>query len=448
MTRPPGARVLIVSPNFPPTNTPDMQRVRMSLRYFGEFGWHPHVLAVAPSGHEPIEPLLARTVPRDVSVERVRSIPLAWSRAFGVGNVALRALPFLYAAGSRLIAKEHIDLVYFSTTMFLAMPLGRLWRRRFGVPYVLDIQDPWLSDYYETHPDAAPPPKYSLARRLHAVLEPWTMRDVGGIVAVSDAYIDTLRRRYPWIAEEACATIPFAASRADFDLLDSHPQPNRLFTRADATLNGVYLGRGGDDMSPALRMLFGALAAGRRSAPELFQLIKLYFVGTDYAPDDRARKTVEPIAAEFGLAGCVQEQTARVPYFQALQMMRDADFLVLVGSDDPAYTASKVYPYLLARKPVVAVAHERSSMVPVLSAARGIVVATLPNETASDSGRQHPNSPAWAMERLVADWQRVLERPPDAREMDLSSNWAWSAREMTRRQCTLFDGVIRRARAA
>jgi hypothetical protein len=33
--------LLIVSPHFVPINAPDMQRVRMSLIYFAEFGWKP-----------------------------------------------------------------------------------------------------------------------------------------------------------------------------------------------------------------------------------------------------------------------------------------------------------------------------------------------------------------------------------------------------------------------
>jgi len=39
-------RVLIVSPNFPPINAPDMQRVRMSLPFYRDNGWEPVVLAV------------------------------------------------------------------------------------------------------------------------------------------------------------------------------------------------------------------------------------------------------------------------------------------------------------------------------------------------------------------------------------------------------------------
>ena len=349
-------RLLIVSPHFPPVNAPDMQRVRMSLPYFAEFGWEPTILTVRNSGDSAVlDPMLSKTVPPSADVRHVASLPPSLARRMGVGDAALRAWPWLYREGARLIRQKPIDAVYFSTTAFFSMPMGRVWHERFGVPYVLDIQDPWLSDYYETHPEATAPAKHALSHRLHGVLEPWTMAKTAGLIAVSDAYIDTLRRRYPWIRAEACATIPFAAAESDFALLRSQPQPNGVFARDDDRVHAVYVGRGGDDMAPALRILF----EGVKRAPALAKL-QMHFVGTDYAAGDRARKTVEPLAAISGLLpGCVREQTKRAPYFEALQLLTDADLLLLVGSDDPQYTASKVYPYLLARKPIVAVVHEK-----------------------------------------------------------------------------------------
>ena len=46
-TKPP-RKVLIVSPHWPPVNAPDLQRVRMSLSYYRQYGWEPVVLAVHP----------------------------------------------------------------------------------------------------------------------------------------------------------------------------------------------------------------------------------------------------------------------------------------------------------------------------------------------------------------------------------------------------------------
>jgi hypothetical protein len=407
----------------------------MSLPHFAEFGWQPHVLAVTPMGDETLDPLLLETVPSDIQVERVRAIPGMISKRIGVGNIALRALPSLYTAGSRLLASGKFDLVYFSTTMFFAMPLGRVWRRRFGVPYVLDIQDPWLSDYYHEHPESSPPPKYSLARRLHAVLEPWTMKEVGAVISVSDAYLITLRRRYSWLTEDRCTTLPFGASRRDFDVLDTYPQPNRSFRKEDGVAHGVYVGRGGDDMKPALKILFEALSAGIASDPNVFESLKLHFVGTDYATDARARKTVEPVAHDMGIGKSVSERTARVPYFEALQLMKDADFLILVGSDDPAYTASKAYPYLMSGKPILAVIHERSGLVPLLREARAGVVVTF-----SDGGEQTD------VAQLLSEWGRMMNQLRNRHQVNEDVLARYSAREMTRQQCAVFDGVLSRSR--
>jgi hypothetical protein len=433
---PTGARrLLIVSPHFPPVNTPDMQRIRMSLPHFREFGWEPSVLAVMPDGTETVDALLSETVPTDIPIERVRSIPAAVSRRVGIGNIAVRALPYLYASGCRLISSRKFDLIYFSTTMFLSMPLGRVWKRKYGTPYVLDIQDPWLSDYYETHPDTAPPAKYGLARRLHAWLEPWTMKEVDAVIAVSPAYIETLRRRYPWLTAEMCTALPFGVSTLDMKLLQGRPQSNPFFQPSPGRWHGVYTGVAGDIMAPALRILFRALREGLASAPRVFESVRLHFIGTDYAATERARKSVEPIAAALGVERFVEEQTTRIPYFQALQVVQDADCLILIGSDDTEYVASKLNPYVFARKPILAIVHEASQMGPLLRHA-GATVITFSSDQRCD---------AKATAELACRWKELLAGGARPRPDVPASFDAHSAREVTRQQCAVFDRVLARA---
>ena len=142
-------QLLIVSPNFPPVSAPDMQRVRMSLPHFEKFGWTPHVLAVGGTEERLVEPDLLRSVPANVSVGYTSALPLRLTRPIGIGNPALRAFLHLYRAGARLIRERGVEMVYFSTTMFPAMALGRIWKATTGVPYVVDMQDPWVNEYVE-----------------------------------------------------------------------------------------------------------------------------------------------------------------------------------------------------------------------------------------------------------------------------------------------------------
>lgn len=410
----------------------------MSLPFWQEFGWRPTVLSVAPEYVEfPREPLLCETIPADVPVHRVRALRHNQTRRFGLGDLGIRAFAPLLREGAKLIEAEPPDLVYFSTTVFNVMPLGRIWRSRFGVPYAVDFQDPWRGTYYDQHPELRRPRKYWFTSRMARALEPWTMRHASGITAVSPGYIATLRDRYPWLAAQQCLAIPFAATEVDLDVANSQ-QPLPLFQPGDGHLHGVYAGRGGRDMRTSATALLGALKRGLTDRPGLFNNVRLHFVGTDYAPPAAARASIQPIAEELGVAEFVTELPHRVGYFDALALLGAADFLVAVGSDDPQYSASKIYPYILARKPLIAVYHRQSSVCGVLRDSRAGELVEFDAES--------------SLERLTAElyhrWTELLQRLP----FEPSTNWAavapFTARAMTERLCAHFDALLAHSRAA
>jgi hypothetical protein len=433
-------RVLIVSPNFPPINAADHQRVRMSLPYFEEFGWRPTVLAVRPEDVEGTDdPLLKRTLPKGLEVVRTGAVPLRWSRAFGLGSLALRALPAFWRAGNRLLARERFDAVYFSTTMFAVMALGPLWRRKFSVPYILDFQDPWIDDYY-AQPGAPPPPggrfKYSVNQGIARVLEPLALRGASEIIAVSPAYIETLRARYPGLAASQCTVLPFGAPDRDFEQLDALGVRQNIFDRDDGRRHWTYVGRGGPDMAVALRLLFRALAEARERAPQQWAAVRLHFVGTSYAPEGRAAKTIEPVARTCGVEDLVEERTARIPYFQALQLLRQSDVILVTGSDGAGYSASKLYPCMLARRPLLALLHGDSPAVAILRQLRAGHIVTF-----------DPRNPDAAVSAVRAAIQGILfaSGAGTAPNLDTARLLAeHGARAVTARQCEVFDRAVAR----
>jgi hypothetical protein len=162
--------------------------------------------------------------------------------------------------------------------------------------------------------------------------------------------------------------------------------------------------------------------------PELKSKLTVHFVGTSYAPKERATKTVEPLALEYGLSGVVSETTDRIPYFEALQCLLDADALFIPGSDDPGYTASKLYPYILAKKPLLAVFHEASSVVDILNKTKaGTVVAFKSGEGIEVISNRI----------LTSGWlSSPISHLPSP---DWTAFAPYTAREMTRRLCEVFD---------
>ncbi len=425
---------LIISPRFPPINAADMHRVRQSLPYFREMGWAPHVLAVDPGYvHDNRDDLLLKTVPSDVRVEHVSALPTRWTRPLGVGSLALRALGAYLRAGNRILDRGEVDLVYFSTTAFPILVLGRYWKYRYGVPYVIDMHDPWRPDYYLDEPPSERPPKFWLAYTMHACLEPIAMGGVDGIISVSQGYCDTLTDRYENISPSDCAVIPFGAAERDFAVLDQADLTNPFFDTSDDAINVVYVGRGGHDMAPAANGLFGALARELDQDPGLFGKIQMYFVGTSYAEAGEGEKTFAPLAASEGVGDRVTEQPTRVPYFQALHLMRQADMLVVPGSDDPNYTASKLYPYILSETPLLAVFDQQSSVVEVLRETGAGEVVSFSSGTGTED----------LASRILRAWRPMLRRLPYTPETDWEAFEPYTAREMTRQQVDVFDRVVR-----
>ena len=427
--------VLVVSPHFPPVNAPDMHRVRLSLPHFEEFGWRAIVLAVEPrdTGRD-CEPALLETVPPGTEVVRVRALPEALTRRAGITALGVRAWFSMYWAGLRLLRRHRVDLVYISTTMFPLMSLGRMWKARTGIPFVLDLQDPWVGDYYETKPLQERPRKYRSARRFHSALEAWTMRRVDGLVAVSAAYHETVRRRYPSIPADLCETITFGASATDYDVARRTARSRTFWKANDGLVHGVYAGVLGPVMRPACRLLCEAFARGLAASPRLFSRVRLHFVGTDYRPAGRGVPTIRPLAEAMGLGEFIREEPARIPYLEVLRVLEAADFLVVPGSDDPDYTASKLYAYVMARKPLLAVLHERSGAAEALRATHAGELATF-----------RPEEPtAGVVDRLLDTWAGMLARLPYEPATDWTRFEPFTARTVTQRQCDLFDRVLAR----
>ena len=153
-----------------------MQRVRMALPYLREQNLEAEVLAVDPAQvAAPQDMWLTEGLPSDILVHRVSALGLGWRRIPGLGTLTFRALGALRRTGDALVKNGRFDLVYFSTTQFGVHTLGPRWQRKFGVPFVIDYQDPWVNDYYRQHVSAVPPGgriKYAVVDRLNRWMEP------------------------------------------------------------------------------------------------------------------------------------------------------------------------------------------------------------------------------------------------------------------------------------
>jgi hypothetical protein len=361
--------VLIVAADFSPTSLPSALRPRLFAQHLPAFGWRPLVLTTDPRHYESSsDPENDQFLPEDLEIVRTPALPIQALRRIGIGDIGMRSLWHYWLALSRLCRTRRIDALLITVPPHVTSVLGPLARRRFGVPYVVDYQDPWISNYYWKLPSSQRPGgyKWALAHALARCLEPVALSSVSHITAVSQGTIEQAAGRYPWLKKVATTEIPFGGEAGDFAYLRAHPRRNPIFDPDDGRTHITYTGVCPPPMHETVRALLGAVRLGRQEDACLFKDLRLHFVGTTYAAHGNRAYQVMPLARELGLADIVDEHPARVPYLDALQIMLDSHALLLIGSEEAHYTASKVFPYILAQRPLLALVHQASSVVDIL----------------------------------------------------------------------------------
>jgi hypothetical protein len=347
--------VLLVTGSYAPTMIADMQRARQLAWQLPAAGWEVEILCPGID-HQPPSCNDADSAEFFSPAAKVHAVPqraAAFFRFFGIGSIGLRALVPLYFAGRKLLAARRFDLIYFSTAQFPLFLLGPLWRRRFKIPYVLDLHDPIDSD-------AAATPgswKRRASRFFSRLIERRAVATASGLIAVSPHYLALMQSRYaerrpPWLKADRQAAIPFAVLPRDLEEAAAEPAGN-----AGGAKRIVYVGTGGAVMARSFRLLCAALAELRRRHSPLLENIRIELHGTSSAVAADMDAPLARIAGEYDVADLVGEYPARVTYRRSLELLLHGDGALVLGVDDAGYMPSKLATYAYSGKPLLACLH-------------------------------------------------------------------------------------------
>jgi hypothetical protein len=276
--------------------------------------------------------------------------------------------------------------------------------------------------------------KSRLSRWLALALEPRVLRHVDAITAVSSATCAPMVERNPWLRGTPMAEIPYGGEAADSTHLRRHPRRNPWFDPADGCFHLCYVGTLLPLGFETLRAALGAVARLREQQPKKCRRLRLHFFGTSNQTTFDAPARVLPVARELGVADCVQEVPGRIDYLDALTVQTQASAILMMGSSERHYTASKLYPGLLARRPVLAVYHEASTVVEVVRRSAQPPAAWL--VTYSDERRAESCRSAIAQ----ALWE-MMNSAYDASAVQWETLQEFSAERMAARLASIFDRV-------
>lgn len=391
MSRGSTKNVLIVAYEFPPKGGSGVQRVVKWAKFLPKYGWRAHILTAKdiPSGMYD-ETLLAE-VPPESRIEATfsleptrlyRAVSKLKPRRAGGGasggpggggkrgatnlpNWAIRLfqlpffpdekigwLPYAVAAGMRLIETESIAAIISTSPPATSHLVGRALHRRSGLPWLADFRDPWVGNTFK----APITPLHAAAdRRLEA-------RAVGAadiVTSANEATTEAFRKRYPaWAGRFHTLTNGFDPD--DFKGLPPVPLDETGF-------NIVYSGTFYGERNP--RTFLSALAELCAEDAALAEAVRVYFVGPTDPETDRLIK-------ESGLGERVT-QTGYVSHKESVAYLMSAAVLLLIvspGAESRGHLAGKVFEYLGAGKPILALVGEGEAAALIREAGAGPVV--------------------------------------------------------------------------
>lgn len=371
--------LLIIYPHWPPSNLAGVHRARLVANYTAKHGWKSIVLTVSPDYYEEVpDHDLLRTVSKDVEVIHTKAFPVPPIRF--IGDIGIRSFSFLYRKALEVIRSRPIDFIWIPIPSFYTSLLGRLLKRRTGIPFGIDYIDPWVRDLAGRKDW-----RHQLTNVLARLLEPIAVKKAALITGVSyDYYQPVLERNfsgYQWIdpnssglnaRESECPTrqpkhkrrlsvhhtsFPYGFDPNDHSIkLDDLDLPWKKESKA-----WIYAGAFLPNSRLFVELLFKKISflRGRNKWPSDIELV---FIGTGNYPG----KTIRAYAEESGIEDIVSEHRQRFPFLSVLNFLSNADTVMVIGSTEKHYTASKIYQSLLSKRPVWSIFHEESTALRVL----------------------------------------------------------------------------------
>jgi glycosyltransferase involved in cell wall biosynthesis len=265
----------------------------------------------------------------------------------------------------RLI-REHSPAVIWSTyPIASAHVIAAKLHARTGIPWIADMRDPMVEVDPHTGELYPRDPKIHRARLQ---IEQTVAAHAAHVVFCTTGAREIFVRRFGEAKRSKTSVIANGYDEETFEAAE-RTMPERLHA-VSGSFRLVHSGTAypGNDRGPDA--LFQAVAVLRRSGelPEGFQLVMR---ATGY--DDDIKRLIG-LSDVHGLV----EVAPALPYRSALQEMLTADGLLLLqGSASNPAVPAKVYEYLRARRPILALVHHEGETAALLARLNCAVIAPL-----------------------------------------------------------------------
>ncbi len=352
-------RALLIAFHFPPfSGSSGIQRTLVFCRYLREFGWDPIVLSAHPRAYPTTSEDMLNRIPDDVVVERAFALDAGRHLAVNGAYVGLSALPDRWSSwwfggvltGRSMIRRYRPSVIWSTFPIATAHMIGGSLARWSGLPLVADFRDAMVVESY---------PEPPLVEWSFRKVEAATMKTAAAAVFTTPSSRDMYRHRY---SEQA--SMKYECIRNGYDEESFEAAIKLHESRHDKS----------EDSGP-LKLLHSGLMKRVERNPEPF-LQALAELRTEKVLSPESVRVVfrapvntgelQEIIDRLELRDMVELAPA-VAYEEALAELLDADVLLLFQAATCNHLVpAKVYEYLRAERPILALTDEAGDTASVL----------------------------------------------------------------------------------
>jgi len=411
--------LLIIYPHWVPSNLAGVHRPRLIGNYLHYFGWKVHLLTVESEFYEEKKDLdIHRTVSPEISVYYTKARKITRPRI--IGDIGLRAFKFLKKEALKIIYSQEIDFIWIPIPSFYVAILGRQLYEKTKIPYGIDYIDPWVRDISNRKNFRSRASNF-----IAKILEPYAVKKASLISGVSTPYYQPVLDRNFKNKEIEHVGMPYGFDIDDhkIKLLDlkyywTNNQNIKPFIYA-----GAFLANSG--------IFVELLCEGIKKLIDLKQWdtnCHLYFAGTG----NYYHKSIADYAAENKVSEYVHEFRERKPFLQILNHLSAAQGVIIIGSTEKHYTASKTFQALLSERPIFTIFHSQSSAIEIMNQANANQYTVEYIENESQTVLQQK-----IMDKFLSFINNTQTWQPDFSKLD-----KYSAKESARQLAEKLDKVL------
>lgn len=388
----------MIAYHFPPlAGSSGIQRTLRFVQHLPEFGWQAAVLTAHPRAYEHTSQDLMGDVPAGTPVCRAFALDTARDLQIGGRYLEWMARPDRWISwkfdgvrqGMALIKQFKPDVIWSTYPIASAHVIGSALHRRTGIPWVADFRDPMAQQDY---------PADSRTWKNYLAIEQDAMRHASYCVFTTPGAARIYQERY--------------ANAVDRIVVLENGYDEQSFASVPAAASTGLGEADGPRQRPLVLLHSGVVYPSERDPTQFFMALgRLQRSGALTPKDLRVRfraavheNMLHELALEHGAEGFI-ETCPPISYREALAEMMAADaLLVMQAADCNAQIPAKIYEYLRAGRPILALTDPAGDTAWVL---RG---AGLQDIVLIDSALDIEAS----LPAIVANWRRGSYALPNA----------------------------------